>query len=184
MGTLSQGRKREQGMTKEEATIMCLKGHIKDLEETIKALRQEPILNKIVAEIKVLDFDIDFIYRGRLGDVVEIKHKIFREDVLKIIDKYKDEQSLGLKWISVNESLPKDRDWYLGIFKEPDTGWINTLPFVCDYVGHKTDHTTSDGWTLRGITDIDNPLNYYLNLECVAWMPLPVQYKTESEGKE
>ena len=26
------------------------------------------------------------------------------------------------RWIPVSEKLPNDRDWYLGIFKEPDTG--------------------------------------------------------------
>jgi len=85
------------------------------------------------------------------------------------------------RWIPVSERLPEDRDWYLGIFKEPDTGWINPLPFICDYVGSKTKATTKEHWILRGFTDRDECMDYYFNLECVAWQPLPKPYKAESE---
>lgn len=89
------------------------------------------------------------------------------------------------KWIPVSERLPKDRDWYLGIFKETDTGWINPLPFICDYVGCETKATTKEHWILRGFTDRDEHIDYYFNLECVAWMPLPKPYEPqESEDKE
>lgn len=88
------------------------------------------------------------------------------------------------RWIPVGEKLPNDRDWYLGIFKEPDTGWINPLPFICDYVGRETKATTKEFWILRGFTDMDEHIDYYFNLECVAWMPLPEPYKAESENKE
>jgi hypothetical protein len=88
------------------------------------------------------------------------------------------------RWIPVSEKLPNDRDWYLGIFKEPDTGWINPLPFICDYVGNKTKATTKEHWILRGFTDRDERIDYYVNLECVAWMPLPEPYKAESEGEK
>lgn len=77
------------------------------------------------------------------------------------------------RWIPVSERLPEDRDWYLGIFKEPDTGWINPLPFICDYVGCETKATTKEYWILRGCTDRDEHIDYYFNLECIAWMPLP-----------
>lgn len=80
-------------------------------------------------------------------------------------------------WIPVSERLPNDRDWYLGIFKEPDTGWINPLPFICDYVGRETKATTKEHWILRGFTDRDEHIDYYFNLECVAWKPLPEPYK-------
>ena len=81
------------------------------------------------------------------------------------------------EWIEVKDRLPNDRDWYLGTFKESDTGWINPLPFICDYIGKETGATTKDGWILRGFTDIDYPLNYYKNLECTAWQPLPKPYQ-------
>lgn len=78
--------------------------------------------------------------------------------------------------------LPKERDWYLGLFKEPDTGFIG-LPYICDYVGEVTKGTTNDGWILRHCTDVDNASAYFRNLICVAWQPLPEPYK-ESEGAE
>ena len=86
------------------------------------------------------------------------------------------------RWIPVSEKLPNDRDWYLGIFKEPDTGWINPLPFICDYVGRETKATTKEFWILRGFTDRDyKECDYYYNLECVAWMPLPQSYREVEE---
>ena len=95
----------------------------------------------------------------------------------------KQEPKMG--WIPVSEKLPNDRDWYLGIFKEPDTGWINPLPFICDYVGRETKATTKEYWILRGFTDRDEHIDYYFNLECIAWMPLPKPYEPqESEDKE
>lgn len=80
------------------------------------------------------------------------------------------------KWIPVSERLPNDRDWYLGVFREPDTGFIG-IPYICDYVGKVTKGTTKDGWILRGLTDTDNSNEYYMDLECVAWQPLPEPYK-------
>lgn len=80
------------------------------------------------------------------------------------------------RWIPCSERLPNDRDWYLGIFKEPDTGWINPIPFICDYVGSETKATTKEYWILRGFTDRDERIDYYFNLECVAWMPLPERF--------
>lgn len=84
------------------------------------------------------------------------------------------------QWIPCSERLPEERDWYLGIFKEPDTGWINPVPFICDYLlGTKTRATTKEGWILNHCTDREEYVDYYFNLECVAWMPLPEPYKAE-----
>ena len=83
------------------------------------------------------------------------------------------------KWIQCEKELPKERDWYLGIFKEPDTGWVNPIPFICDYVGRETKITTKDFWILRGNLDGNNP--YYRNLECVAWTTLPESYRGDTE---
>lgn len=80
-------------------------------------------------------------------------------------------------WIPVEKGLPEERDWYLGIFKEPDTGWINPIPFICDYLlGTKTKATTKEGWILKGFTDREEYIDYYFNLECVAWCHLPEPY--------
>ena len=85
------------------------------------------------------------------------------------------------RWIPVSEKLPSDREWYLGIFREPDTGWINPLPFICDYVGKATKATTKEHWILHGFTDRDEHIDYYFNLECVKWMPLPQNYEEVEE---
>ena len=83
------------------------------------------------------------------------------------------------KWIPVTERLPEDKDWYLGIFKESDTGYCISIPFVCYYAGRKTMITTKDYWILRGYDDIYSSLEYYRNLECAAWMPLPEPWRGE-----
>ena len=86
------------------------------------------------------------------------------------------------RWIPVTERLPEDRDWYLGIFKELDTGWINPIPFICDYVGHKTSITTNDLWILKEHEDVEGfGFEYYKGLVCVAWMPLPEPYEGDKK---
>ena len=77
-------------------------------------------------------------------------------------------------WIPCSERLPEKRDWYLAIFKEPDTGFI-ALPYIAAYLmGKHTAYTTNDGWIIKDCTDIcDRESLYHKNLECVAWMPLP-----------
>lgn len=80
------------------------------------------------------------------------------------------------RWIPVTDGFPEKRDWYLGIFKDPDTGWINHTLFICDYVGKETKATTKEGWILKDCTDRDEHIDYYFNLECVAWRPLLKPY--------
>lgn len=82
------------------------------------------------------------------------------------------------RWIPVTEKLPEDKYWYLGIFKESDTGYCISIPFVCYYAGRKTIITTKDCWILRGYDDIFLS-EYYKNLECAAWMPLPEPWRGE-----
>lgn len=87
------------------------------------------------------------------------------------------------KWnvIHTKEDLPKERDWYLGLFKEPDTDFIG-LPYICDYVGEVTKGTTNEGWILSHCTDVDNVIDYFRNLICVAWRPLPESCKAVNAG--
>ena len=84
------------------------------------------------------------------------------------------------RWIPVSEKLPEDRDWYLGVFKEPSTDFIG-IPYICDYVGEITKGTTNEGWILRNCTDVDNAPDYFRNLICIAWKPLPKPYESEYE---
>jgi hypothetical protein len=78
------------------------------------------------------------------------------------------------KWIRTSERVPDHREWYLGIFKETDTGWVNGIPFVCEYIGHDTKCTTKDFWVIMNGSDVEEPFgDYYRSLECVAWTELP-----------
>lgn len=89
------------------------------------------------------------------------------------IKDYMKEQRPQDGWTPVSEKLPDERDWYLGLFKEPDTGFIG-IPYICDYVGEITKGTTKEGWILRHCTDVDNASDHFRNLICVAWQPLPI----------
>ena len=140
-------------MTREEAII--------DIRDNIKPIAIDCISRQAVLDL-IADYDLS------MGQMVKGIH------ALPSVTPQPQEP----RWIPVSEKLPDDRNWYLGIFKEPDTGWVNPLPFICDYVGKETKATTKGFWILRGLTDCDSPSDYYLNLECVAWMPLPESYCT------
>lgn len=105
-------------------------------------------------------------------------------DIATIIENEKDMRvMLQQRWIPVTERLPEKRDWYLGIFKEPDTGWINPIPFICDYLlGEKTKATTKEGWILKECTDREEHIDYYFNLECVAWRESPKMWEGGQDG--
>lgn len=77
-------------MTREEA-INKVEGYLTDylpiedheeLEEIIKALKQEPALDKIRAEIENLEEGITSYHNDRPW--------VYKDEVLQIIDKYKD----------------------------------------------------------------------------------------------
>ena len=78
------------------------------------------------------------------------------------------------RWIPVSERLPEERDWYLAVFKEKDTGF-QLIPRVADYIG-------KGGNKWRIIDEYGLRQEYIDKLECIAWMPLPQPYKAESEG--
>ena len=80
-------------------------------------------------------------------------------------------------WVPVSERLPKERDWYLAVFEEVDTGFIG-IPYIADYLmGSHTKFTTEDGWIIHNCSDReDESAEYYKNLRCVAWKPLPQPY--------
>lgn len=81
-------------------------------------------------------------------------------------------------WISCSDRLPEERDWYLAVFEEIDTGFIG-IPYIADYLmGSHTKFTTEDGWIIHNCSDReDESAEYYKNLRCVAWKPLPQPYQ-------
>lgn len=177
--------KNETARREIESLDYYLQNHTDDYSEeshtammmAVKALEQEPCEDAISRQA-VQDYIAKYLSQYLYNDVRE---------AVEVIDEYIGElpsvnpQSKTGHWIPVSERLPDDRDWYLGIFRESDTGWINPLPFVCDYVGHETKATTKEHWILRGFTDRDEHIDYYFNLECVAWMPLPKPYEESEE---
>ena len=85
-------------------------------------------------------------------------------------------------WIPVSDRLPEERDWYLAVFEEVDTGFIG-LPYIADYLmGSHTEFTTEDGWIIHNCSDReDESAEYYKNLRCVAWQPLPKPFQPNGE---
>ena len=109
---------------------------------------------------------------------------ISRDDCFKLKDEYKKEWldlsdlpsvTPTAEWIPVSERLPEEREWYLVVFKEKDTGF-QLIPRVADYIGNG-----DNKWR---IIDEEGLCQEYRDiLECIAWMPLPAPFKSqESEG--
>lgn len=81
-------------------------------------------------------------------------------------------------WIPCSERLPSERDWYLAVFKEPDTDFV-LVPRVAEHIGETTEATTNEGWLIIDLED--NMCDYYKELSCIAWMPLPEPYEPKGE---
>jgi hypothetical protein len=107
--------------------------------------------------------------------------KCLKKKIFSIVSEVEAEYGNG--WIPVEKALPKERDWYLAMFKEPDTGFMG-LPFIADYLmGVHTNYTTEDGWIIANCTDTEEvSAEYYKKLVCVAWMPLPSPSPYEPKG--
>lgn len=93
--------------------------------------------------------------------------------------------NVGTKWIPCSERLPEERNWYLAVFKEPDTDFMG-LPMIADYLmGLHTNYTTEDGWIIANCTDTETAeAEYFKKLKCVAWMPLPEPYELRGDDGE
>ena len=103
----------------------------------------------------------------------ETMRVIAKEIVKEVAEEYNN------GWIPCSERLPEERDWYLAVFEEVDTGFIG-LPYIADYLmGEHTIYTTEDGWIIHNCTDREDVSSeyYYKNLRCVAWQPLPEPFK-------
>ena len=97
----------------------------------------------------------------------------------QVLNKNKQDSNDG--WIPCSERLPEERDWYLAVFQEPDTGFIG-LPYIADYLlGQHTKYTTNDGWIIKDCTDFEDACGYYKELMCIAWQPLPPNYKPKEK---
>ncbi len=140
-------------------------------QHRVRIKTTSPTTADVFIDDKKIENCCEFKFEHEAGNCAKLTMFAFddteiEEDAVVIIDKTP-------RWTYVETGLPNDRDWYLGIFREPDTGWVDPLPFVCDYVGKETKATTKDFWILRGFTDVDYPADYYKKLECVKWMPMP-----------
>lgn len=98
-------------------------------------------------------------------------HKKMNE-IRKAYDKI---QSAEPIWIPVSERLPQEREWYLSVFMEKDTGF-QLIPRVADYIGNGKWRIIDEDGLVQEYRDI---------LECIAWMPLPKPFEPqESEVSE
>ena len=96
---------------------------------------------------------------------------IHYDDVIKCIKGMPSVTQKSGKWIPVSEKLPKEREWYLAVFKEKDTAY-QLIPRVADYIGR--------GENKWQIIDEEGLCKEYRDiLECIAWMPLPKPYETQ-----
>lgn len=103
------------------------------------------------------------------------KNNISKIVELLLADLEQDEKENG--WIPVSERLPEERDWFLAVFRELDTGY-QLIPRVAEFINRPDDeHATSDGWHI--IDFFEGPKEYIKLLKCVAWMPLPEPYKED-----
>lgn len=105
------------------------------------------------------------------SDYGEGKYNAF-DEAIEIVKQEAVEYNNG--WIPCSERLPEERDWYLCVFREKDTGF-QLIPRVADFMqAPEKSHATYDGWM---IIDYEGMTSEYLKLlECVAWQPLPEPY--------
>jgi hypothetical protein len=120
-------------------------------------------LRELLHNLKDRNWDVNPVY------------KMDENEARRIIEGIEEVEN-NRKWVLCSERLPEEREWYLAVFKEFDTGF-QLIPRVADYIGRG-----ENKWRL---IDEDGLSPEYRDLlECVAWMPLPTPYKAESEGKE
>ena len=104
----------------------------------------------------------------------------------EIADMIEDAPTVEAKpeWIPCSEKLPEKRYWCLALFKEPYTGFVG-LPKIAEYLmGSHTAYTTKEGWIISNCTDREDVSSeYYKDLICVAWQPLPTPYNAKRGGK-
>jgi hypothetical protein len=115
-------------------------------------------------------------YKSGLGDFTdELVDRVLRNAIAIVQEESKDGG-----WIPTENELPTKRDWYLALFKEPDTDFV-LIPKVADYLmGVHTKYTTEEGWIIADCTDTERDgVEYYKKLKCIAWKPIAPYQKGE-----
>ena len=135
----------------------------------------EKILERLDKEEKLAYKDMMIAKRVNVANYHSGEKDAYRIS-RKIVQEVEEEYNGG--WIACSDRLPEERDWYLAVFEEVDTGFIG-LPCIAEYLmGKHTISTTEDGWIIHNCTDReDGPSEYYIKLRCVAWQPLPEQHQ-------
>ena len=131
----------------------------------------EKILERLILESS--SCKVYKLIKPNIEDVAEFNAY---KKCIEIVQEVAEEYNNG--WIPCSDRLPEERDWYLAVFEEADTGFIG-LPYIADYLmGKHTIATTEDGWIIHNCTDReDESAEYYKKLRCVAWQPLPEPFK-------
>lgn len=124
------------------------------------------------------------------------------DKLLKVINDLPPVQS-AQRWIPVTEKLPENRVSVIICFREWQQyakryvyaiviGWyarkhsvredvFNEWEGDCDYDEDEDEFYIQEGWyefTTQGNADL---MNWYINAEVIAWMPLPAPYRKEGE---
>jgi len=162
-------------MTREEATIQSLLGHIKALEETIKALEQEPCEDAVSRAEVLKGYVTVAMPYGAAKKLVPVDYINNLPSVTPTRTR---------KWIPISERLPEDDGKYLVTMKGIISNffYISTTSYAKDL--HKVNkydfkNGIGDGWY-----GYDGEYGYYKIDNVVAWMPLPTPYKAEMESEE
>lgn len=141
----------------------------------------QTVFEKIIEKLEVAGKTELIVHGGRCnGKTLALGYTKGISDAIEIVKQEAEQYKGG--WIPVSDRLPEERDWYLAVFEEVDTGFIG-LPYIADYLmGSHTEFTTEDGWIIHNCSDReDESAEYYKNLRCVAWQPLPHPYQPKGE---
>lgn len=84
------------------------------------------------------------------------------------------------KWIPVSERLPEESKKCLVVFKG---GYVGIMCYASDLYG-VDEYDFCDEKGKAGWFDYDRELGHYSRDDVIAWLPLPLPYKAESEEKE
>lgn len=175
-------------MTREERedAINCFKNKLENEvfgakynKLALEALEQEPCDDCISRDsaIKALDYDIKcFEFKPgvskHMDDIAKLLNTIYETQVNNIKD-LPSATPQEPRWIPVNERLPEDHKDVLAYLSSDRIS-------ICRYNSHRLPFSNNPiGWGYlpdTGFIDFEKE-------NVIAWMPLPKEYKAESEDK-